>query len=386
MRGQRDPGAVRRRAEAVKARVPLSQLVGRDVRLFGRGAEKDGLCPFHADGKIGSFKVNDAKRIYKCFACGASGDHFSYLKERAGLDFMAALQRLETDAGIAFADPVQRAALDREVEAHRRAEAEAGARRRESARGLWMHALPLRATPAEAYLRGRGIAFEQIGGQGVATYPGAIRFHPECWCGERRAKGPAMVSAMMRVEGGATVFAAAHRTYLERVAGRWVKARIDQPKMTLGAFNGAHIPLTKGAGGRVPLAQVAGDCVPMVSEGVEDGLSVACAMPARRVIAAATLGNIGALVLPDAIRTIEMIEQNDDEWRTLMALRARAAGDGDAEGRHLNAAEAIDRAKAANVRAHQAAGRAVLRLWPAAGFKDFNDQLNGLRMAGGAGA
>ncbi|MDQ9783015.1 CHC2 zinc finger domain-containing protein, partial [Serratia marcescens] len=45
-----------------------------------------GLCPFHNDTKLGSFTVNDAKAIYKCFTCGASGDHFTYLKERKGTE------------------------------------------------------------------------------------------------------------------------------------------------------------------------------------------------------------------------------------------------------------------------------------------------------------
>ena len=50
-----------------------------DVELVKRGVNYVGLCPFHDDRSIGSFIVNRKKNIYKCFACGATGDAVSFL-------------------------------------------------------------------------------------------------------------------------------------------------------------------------------------------------------------------------------------------------------------------------------------------------------------------
>lgn len=51
----------------------LSDVVNRVVQLKKRGSEWEGLCPFHSDRTLGSFKVNDQKNIWCCFACGVGG-------------------------------------------------------------------------------------------------------------------------------------------------------------------------------------------------------------------------------------------------------------------------------------------------------------------------
>jgi hypothetical protein len=42
---------------------------------------------------------------------------------------------------------------------------------------MWHGAVPIAGTPAEAYLRGRGIDFDRLG-----RIPGSLRYLPDCWC------------------------------------------------------------------------------------------------------------------------------------------------------------------------------------------------------------
>lgn len=368
-----DLEALRRRAEAVRSRIYLSDLIGGDVSLTKRGHEHVGLCPFHSDASLGSFSVNDAKAIFKCFACGASGDHFKYLEKRKGMTFVQALKMLEADAGIDFTSTATNAEYDRAREKRLRAAMADAEKRKRNARGLWHHSAVMQGTPAQLYLEGRGIDFAALG-----RFPGAIRFRHDCWNTELGREIPAMVTAMTVLAGE---MVAAHRTYLEFVRGRWVKADLDMPKMTLGDYAGAHIALNKGEVGRMPLRDVPEGTTVHISEGIEDGLTVAMADPAVRLIAAATLGNIGAVDLPDSVSDVVMVGQRDEEDRALRALAARRAGDEALAQKHEDAAMKINAAFNSQIAAHQARGRTVLCMWPDDGFKDFNDQLRSVRMA-----
>lgn len=79
---------------SLKKPILISSIIGRDVPLKQSGAEHEGLCPFHKDTNIGNFKVNDRKGIYSCFACGAKGDVFDYLKAAHGLGLQKAIKYL----------------------------------------------------------------------------------------------------------------------------------------------------------------------------------------------------------------------------------------------------------------------------------------------------
>jgi DNA primase len=58
-----------------------------------------GCCPFHKE-KSPSFKVENERRLYKCFGCGAGGDAFKWLTETEGLTFPEAVEKLASDAGV----------------------------------------------------------------------------------------------------------------------------------------------------------------------------------------------------------------------------------------------------------------------------------------------
>lgn len=84
----------------LKARASLVALIGEVVSLMRQGAEYIGLCPFHNE-KTPSFTVYRNERgdeHYKCFACGAGGDHFDWL-EHQGFDFSEALEYLRQRVG-----------------------------------------------------------------------------------------------------------------------------------------------------------------------------------------------------------------------------------------------------------------------------------------------
>ncbi len=85
--------------EEIRARLPVSAVVGKRVRLKKAGREWRGLSPFNAE-KTPSFYVNDQKQFYHCFSSGKHGDIFTFLMETEGLGFHEAVERLAAEAGV----------------------------------------------------------------------------------------------------------------------------------------------------------------------------------------------------------------------------------------------------------------------------------------------
>ena len=85
----------------------ITQVIGRHIHLEQKGQEAIGLCPFHTDDKP-SLKVNEKKQIYKCFACGASGDAIDFLT-RSGRTFQEACAEIINQNSLSPLTPEQRA-------------------------------------------------------------------------------------------------------------------------------------------------------------------------------------------------------------------------------------------------------------------------------------
>ena len=85
--------------DEIRARLPVSQVVGRKVALKKKGREYTGLSPFKTE-KSPSFFVNDQKGFYHCFASGEHGDIFTFLMKTEGLAFPEAVERLAEEAGV----------------------------------------------------------------------------------------------------------------------------------------------------------------------------------------------------------------------------------------------------------------------------------------------
>ncbi|MBI1384773.1 MAG: DNA primase [Rhizobiales bacterium] len=87
--------------DEIRARLPVSQVVSRRVRLQRRGREYVGLSPFKEE-KTPSFTVNDQKSFYHCFSTGEHGDIFKFLMTTEGVSFSEAVERLAEEAGVAL--------------------------------------------------------------------------------------------------------------------------------------------------------------------------------------------------------------------------------------------------------------------------------------------
>jgi DNA primase len=87
--------------DELRARLPVSEVVGRRVKLKKAGREFKGLSPFQQE-KSPSFTVNDQKGFYHDFSSGKNGDIISFLMETEGVGFTEAVERLASMAGLAL--------------------------------------------------------------------------------------------------------------------------------------------------------------------------------------------------------------------------------------------------------------------------------------------
>lgn len=65
---------------------------GLGVQLHRDGVNLQGLCPFHNDKHLGSFKVSETKNICTCFSCGKTWNPVDALMEGMNMDYPTALR------------------------------------------------------------------------------------------------------------------------------------------------------------------------------------------------------------------------------------------------------------------------------------------------------
>ena len=138
--------------ERVRSSVSIVDVVQQYVAMRRTGRNWVGLCPFHAE-KSGSFNVREETGRYKCFGCQAAGDVFTFVQEIEHVDFVAAVEKLASRAGIALRYTTGGEGKDRQ-------------RRKQLVDALdaaveWYHQQLLTAPSARAardYLRQRGLA------------------------------------------------------------------------------------------------------------------------------------------------------------------------------------------------------------------------------------
>jgi DNA primase len=85
--------------DELRARLPVSEVVGRRVKLRKTGREYVGLSPFNKE-KSPSFTVNDQKGFFHDFSSGKHGDIFGFVMETEGVAFPEAVERLAQMAGV----------------------------------------------------------------------------------------------------------------------------------------------------------------------------------------------------------------------------------------------------------------------------------------------
>src|SRR5437867_4036659 len=85
--------------DELRARLPVSEVVGRRVKLRKAGREWKGLSPFNKE-KTPSFFVNDQKMAWFDFSSGKNGTIFDFVMLTEGLSFPEAVERLAAQAGM----------------------------------------------------------------------------------------------------------------------------------------------------------------------------------------------------------------------------------------------------------------------------------------------
>ena len=79
--------------DELKARLSVSEVVGKRVKLVRAGREFKGLSPFNKE-KTPSFFVNDHKQAWFDFSSGKNGSIFDFVMETEGVSFPEAVERL----------------------------------------------------------------------------------------------------------------------------------------------------------------------------------------------------------------------------------------------------------------------------------------------------
>jgi DNA primase len=90
--------------ERVREAADIVQIIGESVSLKRQGNTYRGPCPFH-NGKDRNFTIWPKSGFYKCFVCHESGDVFSFLQKRLGMDFPTALKTVADKSGIDLPRP-----------------------------------------------------------------------------------------------------------------------------------------------------------------------------------------------------------------------------------------------------------------------------------------
>lgn len=290
---------------------------------------------------------------YKHFGEGHGGDLIDLLAHyRCGGDLKEARREARRWLGMAPGEGSAnvRRAVDVPPPATDASLDEKRARAKRVAKAIYLSALePLEGTPVDWYLRGRGIALGEL-----PAPPRALRYHPALdypwdYAAQRPAPAgmerlPAMVAHVCGLEGEQI---AVHRTYLEIVKpGTAVKLGQHTPSLTVGGTDKKiDAKLTKASpqGGLIrlsngqmiekdtgwikpgpPLAQVeerarsgkwdseAFDKI-YIAEGIENALTFACARPECRVASSVSLANMAHVRLPEFIKTVVLLRDNDGD-------------------------------------------------------------------------
>ena len=141
--------------DEIRARLSVSQVVSRRVKLKRAGREFVGLSPFKQE-KTPSFTVNDQKGFYHCFATGEHGDIFTFLMKTEGLSFPESVERLANEAGVPLPAPSPEAEQKTATNDRLRALTQSAAQ-------FFQNCLNHpNASHAKAYLQQRGLTSKEI--------------------------------------------------------------------------------------------------------------------------------------------------------------------------------------------------------------------------------
>lgn len=84
---------------SIRASVDIVDVIGSYLSLTQKGKNFSCKCPFHDDNSP-SLSVSREKQIYKCFACGAAGNVFTFVSEYENVPFIEAVRIVAEKAGL----------------------------------------------------------------------------------------------------------------------------------------------------------------------------------------------------------------------------------------------------------------------------------------------
>lgn len=181
----------------------------------------------------------------------------------------------------------------------------------EAARRLFASAQPIDRTPAEAYLRDRGIA--------ALHDTESLRFHPKCYYRADdhapKTSWPAMVASVTDLSGKLT---GVHRTWLDPGGfndATLGKARVATPRRAMGELLGHAVRF-----GEVHDVMAAG-------EGIETVLSLRWVLPNMPMVAALSAAHLSAILFPVALRRLYVVRDDDPAGDSAMATLVDRAGE-----------------------------------------------------------
>lgn len=233
-------------------------------------------CPLHQEATP-SFHVRE--RVsgkkggrFKCFGCGESGNVIDFLMAKTGMSYVDVVVRL---AGADYPKSEQRYADRPHVEEVTDED------KRAAALMIWEQGTPLIGSPAEAYLRVRGIGMDLTAAQD-------LRFHARApywgYQPEKSKRYPAMVAAIRKPDGA---FIGCHVTYI--LPDGSGKAELETTRKVFGAKAGGFILLG-------PMAERM-----VIAEGIESAFS-ASEVSGRSPLATVTSENMAKLPLLPNVR------------------------------------------------------------------------------------
>ena len=282
----------------IRDRFPLSGVASKaGVKLHRAGNELKACCPFHAD-RTPSFTIYADDRRAHCFGCGWSGDVLDFVRQAYGVKLPGAIDMLDGGAL-------------RELE-QQRAPAKPKADMRPVAQRIVNGSVPIEGTPAAVYLRSRGI---------TTDLPHTLRFArlapPKIdGNGLLAANGPGLLPTLIAiVTNPIGDLVGLQRTYLTEDGRKAaVKAtdtdRNPKVKYSLGNVVGGSIQLGP------PSASM------LVTEGLEDGLTLAQAL-GRSVWVAAGTSMMPQMAFAPVTRAVVIGADGDDAGAV---AAAKAAG------------------------------------------------------------
>ena len=179
--------------DEIKARLPVSEVVRRRVKLIRAGREWKGLSPFNTE-KTPSFFVNDQKMAWFDFSAGKNGNIFDFLMEAEGLSFSEAVRQLAAEAGLSLPQ------VSPEAEAKEKARASLYDVLELAASYFSAKLSKSEGTASRAYLETRGIP-EDLQARFRLGYAGAEKYDLRDYLAGRGVPLEAMIEAGLLIHG-----------------------------------------------------------------------------------------------------------------------------------------------------------------------------------------